>query len=591
MHWNEKKIAREIRERREREIMQVSRFACFALFAGFFFCSSLTGCRQSAVSNQPTAATNASVVAEKKAEAIPAANPSRATEARSQASKAKPTDKPAAAEKHSSTANEQKKEKKQEPKAEPPKPIERERIAILTPGGPLLMDVRLTLDGHAYAEGVRSEVNEVLAAADVNKDGKPTWSELFDNAEYLKKGSPEAPAPTARQKKMWLDQYDLDNDGYVGRDEAAAWAGRAAGRTVRAFAVRSSRAFAPDPRATSRLWALFDADSNGTLSLEEIRNAPASLLRLDDDDDEMITPPELVPLAAQLAAVNADRSGTGGNDHYAAIYLEPKTDIARVEYLLNDLYASRQDLSPKAFTVFTRLADKLDANSDDWIDREELEELLKTDAYVNLSVAFTAAEGSQQAAGKLHLESHAPEVTVAGDDKTDRTVLTTGDTKLIVTASDLSVAARPAAPGMYGGADRNQIRLMVHDQVDALFDALDANADGRLGAREIASCTDRLLAMDADRSGELTVDELPYVMVAAFVRAEAGGEQSFYIPPVKPVAAVSDTAPPWFKHADFNGDGAISRREFLGSAEQFTSLDGNHDGFVELSEASNASVR
>jgi hypothetical protein len=97
--------------------------------------------------------------------------------------------------------------------------------------------------------------------------------------------------------------------------------------------------------------------------------------------------------------------------------------------------------------------------------------------------------------------------------------------------------------------------------------------------------------MDSDRSGELTVDELPYVMVAAFVRAEAGGDQSFYIPPVKPVAAVLDTAPPWFKHADFNGDGDISRREFLGSAEQFTALDANHDGFVELSEASNASVR
>jgi Ca2+-binding EF-hand superfamily protein len=603
MSWNEKEIAREMRESREREDVQVSLLACFAFFAGFFFSASLTGCRQSTVNNQPAAATKASVVAEKKAseaKATPTAESAKAAETEPPTSKKPAADKSTASEAPASAADnkktDDKSEESKEQKAEPPKPaeskpIDRERIAILTPGGPMLMDVRLTLDGHAYAEGVQSEVNEVLEAADTNKDGKPTWKELFDNAEYLKKGSPEAPESTSRQKKMWLDEYDLDRDGYIGRDEAAAWAGRAAGRTVRAFAVRSSRAFAPDPRATSRLWALFDADGTGTLSLEEMRKAPTSLLRLDDDDDEMVTPPELMPLEAQLAQANSQRSGTDGNDHYAAIYLEPKTDVARVEYLLNALYSPRQDLSPKAFTAFTRLGDKLDENSDDWIDREELEELFKTDAYVNLSVAFTAAEGSQKPAGKLHLDSHAPEVTVARDEKTDRTVLTAGGTKLVVMASDLSAAARPAAPGMYGGADRNQIRLMVHDQVDALFDALDANADGRLGAREIASCTDRLLAMDADRSGELTVDELPYVMVAAFVRAEAGGEQSFYTPPVKPVAAVSDTAPRWFKHADFNGDGDISRREFLGSVEQFTALDANHDGFIELSEASSAPVR
>jgi hypothetical protein len=162
--------------------------------------------------------------------------------------------------------------------------------------------------------------------------------------------------------------------------------------------------------------------------------------------------------------------------------------------------------------------------------------------------------------------------------------------KLILLASDLSAAATPAAPNMVGGADRNQIRLMVHDQVDALFDALDGNADGRLGAREIAGCSDRLLALDRDRNGDVTVDELPYVMAAAFVRAEAMDNQSFYIPPVKPVAAVSETAPPWFKHADFNGDGDISRREFLGSVEQFQALDANHDGFIELGEASKAAV-
>jgi Ca2+-binding EF-hand superfamily protein len=471
-------------------------------------------------------------------------------------------------------------EKEQEP----------ERIAILTPGGPLVMEVRLTLDGHRNDEGVQAEIKTVLDAADTDHDGRATWKELLDNAEYLKTGSPEAPELTARQKKMYLDQYDLDSDGYVSRDEAASWAGRSTGRKAKAFDVRSTRAFAPDPRATSRLWALFDADRNGALSVDEVRSAPASLLRLDEDDDEVITEAELTPLEAQLAANNAQRSASGRNDsHYAALRLEPKTDVARIEYLLNDLYSPRQDLTPGSFSAFPRLAEKLDANSDNWLDREELAELLKTDAYLGVTVAFSAADGSQPAAGKLHLDSQAPEVSVIGDAKSDKAVVSVGGARLILAAADLSpTQAGGAAPQAYGAVDRNQIRLMIHDQVDALFNELDANADGRLGAREIAVSADRLLAHDADRNGELTAEELPYVMIAAFMRSEPGNEDSYYIPPMKPAATTGDVAPAWFRHADFNSDGDISRREFLGSTEQFSKLDANRDGFIEPQEAAAA---
>jgi hypothetical protein len=53
-------------------------------------------------------------------------------------------------------------------------------------------------------------------------------------------------------------------------------------------------------------------------------------------------------------------------------------------------------------------------------------------------------------------------------------------------------------------------------------------------------------------------------------------------------AAIGDVAPAWFRHADFNSDGDISRREFLGSAEQFSKLDANRDGFIDPQEASAA---
>ena len=47
--------------------------------------------------------------------------------------------------------------------------------------------------------------------------------------------------------------------------------------------------------------------------------------------------------------------------------------------------------------------------------------------------------------------------------------------------------------------------------------------------------------------------------------------------------------PVWFQKMDTNGDGDVSNREFLGSAEQFAKLDGDNDGLIDGQEAHKAS--
>ena len=42
--------------------------------------------------------------------------------------------------------------------------------------------------------------------------------------------------------------------------------------------------------------------------------------------------------------------------------------------------------------------------------------------------------------------------------------------------------------------------------------------------------------------------------------------------------------PPWAVSMDANRDGEISRIEFPGTVQQFQSLDGNDDGFVDTAE-------
>lgn len=511
---------------------------------------------------------------------------------------------------------------KDKPKNDAPSPAPRspipERFALLTPGGPLLIEVTLTVDGHAYSQDFEAELDKVLAAANTNDDDRHTWDELIENADFLKSPLANAANATGPQKKKWTEDYDFNDNDYLERAEAAAWLGRDSGRSARAFAVRSTRSYRPDPRSTSRLWPLIDADNDGKLSAVEIRDTADALLALDANDDLMISAAELVPLRDQLLAADGQtRPGRTNLEHFAALHLEPGDDPARLEYLLNDLYAPRQDLEPASFPALTRLGEELDANSDNWLERAELAELLKVKPHLKLTVAFgqsdapasskkeetpDKSESPQEkdkesvaptaADATVHIDEQAPEIKLVAQTSPGRIIISVGGTRIILSAHDLAPGAY-ASQTAYGmsGADRNQIRLLAHDQSDAVFGELDANADARLSEREIKTVRDRLLARDADQNRELADNELPNSMIVAFVRGEAANEQSFYVPASAPASTAHGAAPPkWFTRADLNADGEISRREFLGSPDHFSQTDLSRDGYIDASEAAETSA-
>jgi hypothetical protein len=455
---------------------------------------------------------------------------------------------------------------------------------VLTAGGPLLVDVWLTLDGRPHAEVFAARIEQILDAGDTNGDRKSTWNELAANDEFLNAERATNPNTPDARAKAWTDRFDLNRDKQIQPDEAAAWLGRDAGRSAAALALRSRRSYRAIPALKSRVWQLLDADTNGRLSGGELDAAPEKFLAHDANDDRIITLPELAPLRDQLSAggmqaPNVDRS----DSRHAALQLEPDSDVERVNFLLADLYSPLQNLGPGSFPNVPRLFDELDSNGDRHLEYDDVARFMTIEPHLELAVAFEKPDASGRGQARLEVRRHGPEIDVAARPAANRVALFLGNTQIAVSAHDLATSESAEPSG-----ERSEIRAMIHDECDALLEMLDQNADGRLGEREIMFSPTRLLERDANEDRELTNDELPAAMIVAFLRSERPAEESFYVPETVATAQPNVHAPAWFASADFNNDGDVSRREFVGSIEQFSRLDADQDGFLAADEAAAA---
>lgn len=504
-----------------------------------------------------------------------------------------------------------------------------ERILLLAPGRPVLIDLVLTIDGEPHAGALEKLIDDVLELVGSESDGRVTWKELCAHRRIKYGQYGNLAIDNENSEKQVIERYDTDRDGVVDRAELPRFLTRNAG-SARPFSVRGTFDHQGQNRRAAATWQAVDADDDGQISAAEMQAAGVRLGSRDLDEDEILLAAELNP---RMETPGMERQMNRRRGADAIRLLGEQADWGSVQLALEQTYGGSRSLRPDSFPQAPALFASLDKNANGRLDRGEFSHLNDLPADSELVVKF--GDSQQYRPIEIVGEAAKSEGSAAGSPLANRTMALASAT-VTFASNDTLVSQNFSARGQETlnrlDADKNgyleesevpealqnqlgrfeavdsdadgkiysfeitsflalqqsglraQIHARATDRDDLLFAALDTNHDQRLDARELAAAAQVLAAYDQNADGNLTPEELPESLLIVFARGSLENPEATFAPPVATAAAPATGAPRWFTSMDANGDATISRREFLGVAEKFAELDRDANGLLELAE-------
>jgi Ca2+-binding EF-hand superfamily protein len=535
-------------------------------------------------------------------------------------------------------------------------------FVFLAEARPILVRLHVRVDGKPLQAVSDDFLKHLFSYLDINKDGVlskeevervPTLDRILSGGlgNVGRGGGGGRPGRAAPPPGPSMEDLDTDKDGKVTFAELAAYY-RKSGYVPFQVQVSSTQANPlgalaylggpkPEPpvKAVSEaIFKLLDANGDGKLTKEELAAAPAALLKLDEDDDEIVTPQELVPNApgqnnplAGFGAMGrpARANPSAGNDILVPLP-SPGTVHEELVARLQKRYGPKAEkLTRKQLGLDEATFARLDINKDGVLDSTELAGFVKQTPDLELIVRLGKIKGTE-ARVEIVSEKGKPPFGGKAMMKSGLVHLDLGVTQADLRTGDEERAdrfngiIRQQVAGQFRQADTNGDGFI--DETEAknsrffrgVFKAMDRDGDGKISEKEFtayldkmrdlqarasAGCVTLVLAdqsrglfelLDTDRDGRLSIYEMRQApkLLARLDRDGKGHLTRDDIPRNYQLTLRRGSA----GGDPLGGAGAIFNRLYGGSSYKnepsrpaagpmwFQKMDRNRDGFVSRRE-------
>ncbi len=441
-----------------------------------------------------------------------------------------------------------------------------ERLVLLSSGGPLVVEITMTIDGQPFDAPLKALVADLLKAADTNGDGRPTWDEVI-SSPALKSGQyGNLPVGNEEEARRMVRLYDVDRDGEFDANEAPRFLTRNAGQSA-AFSLQSANEYRNYTQLRSLIGLHLDTDHDGMISREEIETSAKRLRSRDADDDGVLLAADFDDSPdARMTGAMPNRRRRGPD---TAVRLDALTRWGTLQYSLEEMYGVNGVLDDESFPLTPGLFRQLDADADGEISEEELQALVTIEPQIRLEARFGEEpqfekQAEANGAAQNNLVPRPPQIklleiaeplasqTVAATDYAQRITLALPGVRLEFFVND--------------GVNNN-----IAQQAAVLFQRFDADKNGYLEEEELPEVAlpgGMLAFADLDNDQDDKVFPAEY---AAYLRRRQGPAMS------QIRARAADHADTLFSVLDQNSDGRLSEREIDSAPTTLAKLDANAD--------------